>query len=229
MSPFIGKQQPFPTPEEGLEKRDTALLASPSIERQQQRQQFSSLLRLPHELLLIIVDDIVVQRNSLMLYPKLRFEKKRHPSKSRPRSPLLSVLLVCRALYFAGIEAFYGRNTFRFEHSEHLRSLVSRMSLDQNGCIGAIELSVEWVKSRTKAQTWYPLHEIDYCLAWKDVVELLPKLQSIAIRSVTRFEQTEMLTWADTAAFEARMREEMGSDKSGLLNFVWPDSETTHR
>lgn len=43
-----------------------------------------------------------------------------------------------RQFYFAGIEAFYGGNSFRFESLEHLRKFVGKIDSDRKQCVKRI-------------------------------------------------------------------------------------------
>jgi hypothetical protein len=171
--------------------------------------------------LIEIINNIIVKDNVLMLHSKRRFDKNQRLTAKSSQSPLLRILLTCRALYFAGVEAFYKRNTFRFQHSEHLRKCISGLGYDQRWWIHEIELNVEWVNSR-RGGKWSPLHEMDYCAGWTDAIDCLPSLRTVAIRSITKYGQAQMLMEADVSVFEQRMRAEMGEERQALLKFVWP-------
>lgn len=198
-------------------------MQTPPIARQI-AQQPSPMLRLPHEVLLMIACGVVAQHDPVSPHAARRFRKGRVTKSS---SPLIAVLLACRALYFAGIEAFYGRNRLQFEQAEHLRHFVDGLSYDQRWAITAIELKVEWMRKRRGSSEWLPQHEGDYCSRWKGVVEELPRLRSIIIRNYAKgnSEQFEEHVGSNADAFESRMREEMGSDTAGMLRFVWTEHE----
>lgn len=225
MSGTDRKRKRISNPEgESSREDDIASPGDPPIAHQEESRQLSHLLRLPHELLLVITSDLLIEDTALTLHHKRRFEKKNAVAASSSRSPLLSILLASRALYFAGVEAFYRRNTLRFEHAEHLRHFVSGLGYDQRWWIHDVEIDVEWVRSRN-AHRWYPLHEINYCSEWKDVIRHLPNLKTVAIRSVTKYGQSEMCAAVDTGSFETKMRNGLGSDQAGILKFVWPTVE----
>lgn len=65
------------------------------------------------------------------------------------------------------------------------------------------------------------LHDMDYCSGWKDAIDHLPNLRTIVIRSVTKYGQRDLFDSDGRGLFERRMREEMGSDKEGMLKFKW--------
>ncbi|KAJ4164330.1 hypothetical protein LMH87_006007 [Akanthomyces muscarius] len=186
-------------------------------------QQPSQLARLPHELLVQIIDPILAQDEPMLLLPRSRFVKAKKLTRGSAWSPLVSILLACRAMYFAGVEVFYGRNTLHFVEALHFRKLVeTRLNYDQRWSITSVRLTVAWQRGRSSTSPWRLLHDCDSCAEWRDVLERLPKLRRILIRNTTEFNKAELLAQVDMAAFEARMREEIGPEKAGLLTFEWP-------
>ncbi|KAJ2979593.1 hypothetical protein NQ176_g3152 [Zarea fungicola] len=191
-------------------------------------QQPSQIARLPHELLVQIIEPILINDEPLLLLPKLRFVRTKTSTRGKAWSPLVSILLACRAMYFAGIEVFYGRNTLHFVEAIHLRKLVeTRLSYDQRWSVMAIRLNVAWQKGRGRDSPWRLLHDCDSCAEWKDVLEHLPKLRRVIMRNVTEFKNADLMTQIDTSAFEARMQDEIGTEKSKILAFEWPSSNLT--
>ena len=53
-------------------------------------------------------------------------------------------MLVCRALYYAAIEAYYGGVVFKFLSTDHLRAVTSSFGRDRKGCIKHIVVNVEF-------------------------------------------------------------------------------------
>ncbi|KAM3535993.1 hypothetical protein MY4038_000769 [Beauveria bassiana] len=200
----------------------------------------SQLARLPHELLVQILYPLLVRDEPLLLLPKARFVpvKKSTTRGSAAWSPLVSILLACRAMYFAGIQVFYGRNTLRFVEALRFRKLVeTRLGYDQRCSVTSIRLDVAWQKrgrssssssssssrsSSSSSSAWRLLHECDVCAEWRDVLDQLPNLIKIVVRNVTDFKKAELMAQVDIKAFEARMREEIGPGNVGLLTFEWP-------
>ena len=68
------------------------------------------------------------------------------------RSPLLNILLVSRAFYFAGIAAFFGENVLEFNDILHLNRLTSKLDLDRRRCMRRITFDFpfrdEWCSKR---------------------------------------------------------------------------------
>ena len=60
------------------------------------------------------------------------------------KSPLLDILLVSRSFYFAGIEAFFGENVFKFDDIRHLELLTSKLDTDRRRCIRRIRFQVRF-------------------------------------------------------------------------------------
>lgn len=186
-------------------------------------QQPSQLARLPHELLVQILEPILAQNEPLLLLPKSRFVKAKKSTRGSAWSPLVSILLACRAMYFAGVKVFYGRNTLHFVEALHFRKLVeTRLDYDQRWSITSVLLTVAWQRGRSSTSPWRLLHDCDSCAEWRDVLERLPKLRQIVMRNITDFDKAALLEQVDMTAFEARMRQEIGPEKAGLLTFDWP-------
>ncbi|KGQ12046.1 hypothetical protein BBAD15_g2226 [Beauveria bassiana D1-5] len=218
------------------ESDDGATQPEPLIAREitpRDDKQPSQLARLPHELLLQILYPLLVHDEPLLLLPKARFVpiiKKSTTRGSAAWSPLVSILLACRATYFAGIQVFYGRNTLRFVEALHFRKLVeTRLGYDQRFSVTSIRLDVAWQKrgrssssSSSSSSAWRLLHECDVCAEWRDVLDQLPNLIKIVVKNVTDFKKAELMAQVDVKAFEARMREEIGPGNVGLLTFEWP-------
>lgn len=189
----------------------------------QAHSQPSQLARLPHELLVQILDPILTQAEPLLLFPKSRFVKAKKSTRGSAWSPLVSILLACRAMYFAGAEVFYGRNTLHFVEALHFRKLVeTRLGHDQRWSITSVLLTVAWQRGRSSTSPWRLLHDCDSCAEWRDVLERLPKLRRIVMRNTTDFNKAVLLELVDMTAFESRMRQEIGPEKAGLLTFDWP-------
>lgn len=62
------------------------------------------------------------------------------PSYRTDKSPLLEILLVCKAFYFAGIASFFGDNVLRFDNLRHLERLAGKLDVDRRCCIRRIEV-----------------------------------------------------------------------------------------
>lgn len=205
---------------------DVAMSPGPPIARETTRQadqQPSQLARLPHELLVQIITPILANDEPLLLFPKSRFVKAKNSSRSSAWSPLVSLLLACRAMYFAGVEVYYGRNTLRFVEALHFRKLVeTRLSYDQRWSITSIQLDVVWQRGRSSSSPWRLLHECDSGAEWCDVLGQLPKLRRIKLRNTTEFNKEDLVKQVDLPAFEERMRAELGAENAGLLLFEWP-------
>lgn len=54
------------------------------------------------------------------------------------------MMLVCRAFYYAGIEAYYGGVVFKFLSADHLRAVLSSLGQDRKACIKRIVVNVEF-------------------------------------------------------------------------------------
>lgn len=217
---------------EGVEDgEETTLQLGPPMAHEpmlHRNHQPSQLARLPHELLIQIIEPILIHDEPLLLLPKLRFVRTKTSTRGNAWSPLVSILLACRAMYFAGIEVFYGRNTLHFVEALHLRKLVeTRLSYDQRWSVTAIRLTVAWQKGRGRDSPWRLLHDCDSCAEWKDVLEHLPRLRRVIMRNVTEFKKADLMTQMVAAAFEARMQDEIGTEKSEILAFEWPLSNHT--
>ncbi|XWW99672.1 hypothetical protein V2A60_007683 [Cordyceps javanica] len=183
----------------------------------------SQLACLPHELLVQIVYPILVRNQPCLLIPKSRFVKTKKSGRGRAWSPLVSILLACRAMYFAGVEVFYGRNTLDFVEALHLRRLVQeRLSCDQRWSVTSVRLNVAWQRGRGSSSPWRLLHDCDSCAEWRDVLDRLPKLRRVTVRSTTDFKKADLLAQVDCTAFEAKMRDEIGLAYANLLAFEWP-------
>lgn len=198
----------------------------PPIARETTRQsdrQPSQLARLPHELVVQIIHPLLTKDEPLLLLPKLRFVKAKTSTRGSAWSALVSILLACRAMYFAGVEVFYGRNTLHFVEALHLRKLVeTRFNYDQRWSVTSIRLNVAWQRGRSSSSPWRLLHDCDSGAEWRDVLERLPRLREIIIRNTTDFKKADLLAQVDGAAFEARMRQETGLGHAPLLTFEWP-------
>lgn len=187
--------------------------------------QASPLARLPHELLVQIIEPILTQDAPLLLLPKSRFVKAKKSSRGSAWQPLVCILLACRAMYFAGIEVFYGRNVLNFVEALHLRKLVeTRLSYDQRWSVTTIRLNIAWQRGRNRHSPWRLLHECDSCTEWKDVIDELPKIRRIVMKSFSDFNEADLVTQLDMAAFETRMRSEIGHEQEHLLAFEWPSA-----
>ena len=80
--------------------------------------------------------------------PGLSRRKRSAPGKRRPamrKSPLIKVLLVCKAFYFAGLTSYYGKNTFRFDDVAHLELCKARFTIRHKACIRRIQLDLDWI------------------------------------------------------------------------------------
>ncbi|KAK4610734.1 hypothetical protein CLAFUW4_14077 [Fulvia fulva] len=72
----------------------------------------------------------------------------RRKGKRRPamrKSPLLRVLLVCKAFYFAGFNCYYSKNTFRFDGVAHLQACKARFTVLHKAGIRRVLLELEWI------------------------------------------------------------------------------------
>lgn len=98
---------------------------------QQQQPQPSALAMMPHEILGMILGNLLIGQNPVELHSKRRFSRVKTSTDAKSRTPLISVLLSCRAMYFAGLEVFYERNVLKFHQALHLRRFVSGLSDDQ--------------------------------------------------------------------------------------------------
>lgn len=188
-------------------------------------QQMSPLAHLPHELLVQIIEPILIRDKPLVLFTKGRFVNNKKSTRANAWSPLVSILLACRAMYFAGVEVFYGRNTLHFVEALHLRKLVeNHLNHDQRWSVTGIRLNVSWQRGRSSNSPWRLLHDCDSSGEWRDVPDALPKLRKVVIRNTTEFSKEDLKMQLDTVVFEQRMREEIGSERADLLEFEWPST-----
>ncbi|KAJ3498179.1 hypothetical protein NLG97_g1325 [Lecanicillium saksenae] len=205
---------------------DAVMLPGPPIATETKSQtdaQRSQLARLPHELLVQIISPILAKGEPLILLPKSRFVKTKKSTRGSAWSPLVSILLACRAMYFAGVEVFYGHNVLRFVEALHFRKLVeTRLSYDQRWAVTSMQLDVAWQRGRSSRSPWRLLHECDSCAEWRDVLDQLPKLRQITMRNTTDFQKEDMMAQLDASVFEQKMRAELGLGKAQLLHFEWP-------
>ena len=153
------------------------------------------------------------------------------------KSELLAVLLVCKAWYFVGIEAFYGGNTLHFGDASHLRQFLNKTDSDRRACIKQIELDMEWVAERKlifhpkKSSARFSVEWRE----WKDDVTsndplvAMPRLQRVVIKA-TR-EWSNRTTWTGSMAgieteLEAMLRSAWNS-KPDLLRFEFSSCVAT--
>lgn len=69
------------------------------------------------------------------------------PSRKRQRkSPLLKLILVCKEFYFAGIEAYYSKNTFQFDSLHHFRTFSEKLETRQRMLIERVNIEVMYFK-----------------------------------------------------------------------------------
>ena len=179
---------------------------------------------MPHEILVMIVGNLLIEQDPLELHSKRRFNKTKRvkiSSNAKSWTPLISVLLACRAMYFAGLEVFYERNVLKFHQALHLHKFVSGLSYDQRWAVRTIELHLQWTKPR-RGMDWSLLHQSDFCSDWKDVLCRLPRLKRITLKSYSRLDELGMMDCVDVVAFERRTRDEVGPRLASMLMFVWP-------
>ena len=69
------------------------------------------------------------------------------PPRKSARSDLLDVLLVSRAFYFAGINAFFGGNVFALEDLRHLDKLTTTLDLDRRRSIRRLVFQIPMVET----------------------------------------------------------------------------------
>jgi hypothetical protein len=69
------------------------------------------------------------------------------------RSYLLDILIVSRAFYFAGIDAFFGGNVFALEDLRHLDKLTTTLDLDRRRSIRRLVFQIPMVETSFSLET----------------------------------------------------------------------------
>ncbi|EME44762.1 hypothetical protein DOTSEDRAFT_24752 [Dothistroma septosporum NZE10] len=80
--------------------------------------------------------------------PRRQRRNRSAPEKRRPamrKSPLLKILLVCKAFYSTGLKCYFGKNVFRFEDVAHLRGCMARFTKGHRACLRRVWVELEWV------------------------------------------------------------------------------------
>lgn len=91
----------------------------------------------------------------------------------------LDMLLVCRRFYYAGIEAFYGRLSFRFVTARSLLELTKKLGKDRKKCIKRITISVWAMKERKGEQRVFVIRPKSVHLL--EALDDLPSLQRVRV------------------------------------------------
>ena len=129
-----------------MQKRSTEPIQSTS-DRHAQILQAGAISKLPSEILTQILSYILTKSGPIILYSasarRWRSETYNlsignlypYVSTKALKSPLLDILLVSRAFYFAGIAAFFRENVLKFDNVQHLDRLTSKLDTDRRRCI----------------------------------------------------------------------------------------------
>lgn len=208
--------------------RGTASAVEHQLSRPMERQQPSHLAAMPHEILVMILNNILIGHSPTELHSKRRLDttaplKKQKTTDTKPWTAVINVLLSCRALYYAGLEVFYENTALKFHQGLHLHKFVSGLSDDQKSAVRTIEMHLQWTRSRRSAN-WALLHESDMCSNWKEEVDLLPHLKCLVLKCYSQLDESEMMGTVDVSAFERTATDELGPRYAGMVLFVWPDT-----
>lgn len=161
-----------------------------------------------------------------------RFDYTPAPARSA-KSALLDILLVSRAFYFSGIEAYYGGNVFRFDTANQLASFVETTHVDRRRCVRDVVLSMEWSFPR---EVTCPsgvsdcrgieskLIPDDQRSMATDVPANLPNLRSLGVCFRLDDHQAEHLR-----GFPAELHRRLGAEMERQVREAWPSKATTFR
>lgn len=132
------------------------------------------------------------------------------------KSPLLTVLRVCRAFYFAGTAAFFGGNIFRFTSASQLERMTRTLDIDRRRHIARVVLARE-----TRDLSAGPIRigkggQVDVdVVSLREAVERLPALKEV----VVEFEGVERVGWRPTWDVWKCVRERM-EGLEGAMGFL---------
>ena len=142
--------------------------------------------RLPLELLVQILIHVIGTRPSTgvcLWNPK---QSQWCGPRRLPTDRYTASLLVNRAFYHAGLEAYYGNAVFKFLNANHLRAVASGLGLDRRRCIKAIVINLEF-EINLKATTEEGKLMEPLCVPYKaddlaaDPFVCLPSLRTVKI------------------------------------------------
>lgn len=110
------------------------------------------ILRLPQEILIKILSHVIGSRPSTGVCLWNTSQSQWCGPRRLPTDRYTGTLLVSRAFYHAGLEAYYGNAVFKFLNTNHLRAVAAGLGLDRRRCIKAIVINLEF-EINTKAIT----------------------------------------------------------------------------
>ena len=149
------------------------------------------------------------------------------PSRKRQRkSPLLKLILVCKEFYFAGIEAYYSKNTFQFDSLHHFRTFSEKLEPRQKMLIESVNIEVMYCKETKHLDppVYVPMEAGDFA-THGDLLEEFVKLKTACI--VCKTEKTSVYMAAASRArpvkeaIKQAVKENWNSRKEAL-RFVFP-------
>jgi len=102
------------------------------------------ILHLPQEILIQILSHVIGTRPSTGVCLWNTNQSQWCGPRRLPTDRYTGTLLVNRAFYHAGLEAYYGNAVFKFLNTNHLRAVAAGLGLDRRRCIRAIVINLEF-------------------------------------------------------------------------------------
>ncbi|KAK4496594.1 hypothetical protein PRZ48_012574 [Zasmidium cellare] len=204
-----------------------------------QPEQKTGITSLPKELLIQIIGYALIKPHPITLHNpwEHRWAKEVNSLKELSsmkrfkrsrKSDLAKVLSTCRDFYFAGLEAYYGGNTFRFGSPADFRDKFTRvLNPRQTACVKSVMIDWEWhvyVQWETGEVKCFPRSMEQP--RW-DLLEGFPELQSATIGVYMAKEPVVLAAASRADAAKAEIRKQVFAlwpEQASKIEVTFPES-----